>query len=360
MSSSILRVCLLLSVLPSVHVRAQSSETLPAPTASARQRVTLAIKQLMRHYDAGRGLWQTEGWWNAANTTTILGEAAAIDPTNEYLNTLQITFAEAPKKFPLFRNEYYDDEGWWALAWIQAYDTTRRIQYLEMAESIFTDMAGGWDETCGGGIWWSKDRHYKNAIANELFLSVSAHLAARERAADRKNGYLTWAQREWAWFARSGMINDHHLVNDGLTNECKNNGRTTWTYNQGVLIGGLAELSTMTDDAVPLKEAALVAHAAITKLTDAHQVLHDRTEPDCSADTVQFKGIFVRNLASLQKVSPSEDYLKFIRSNADSIWINARTSENEFACRWTGPARADGAAASTSALDALIADATVP
>ncbi len=42
------------------------------------------------------------------------------------------------------------------------------------------------------------------------------------------------------------MINAQSLVNDGLNssnpNACTNNGRTTWTYNQGVILGGLVEL----------------------------------------------------------------------------------------------------------------------
>jgi predicted alpha-1,6-mannanase (GH76 family) len=80
-----------------------------------------------------------------------------------------------------------------------------------MAESIFGDMTGGWDDTCGGGIWWKKDRHYKNAIANELFLSIAAHLAARTNGA-KKRGYLARAKREWDWFDASGMINDENLV----------------------------------------------------------------------------------------------------------------------------------------------------
>jgi predicted alpha-1,6-mannanase (GH76 family) len=80
---------------------------------------------------------------------------------------------------------------------------------------------------------------YKNAITNELFLTLAVLLHQRNPA----GGYLTWAQREWDWFSSAGLIGPDGLVNDGLTAACQNNGGTTWTYNQGVILGGLAACS---------------------------------------------------------------------------------------------------------------------
>src|SRR5581483_9133810 len=98
-----------------------------------------------------------------------------------------------------FLNDYYDDEGWWALTWIRAYDLTGDARYLDAAKFLFKDMAAGWDDHCGGGIWWNKERRYKNAIANELFLLAAARLHQRTPDDRGPGSYLDWARREWRW-----------------------------------------------------------------------------------------------------------------------------------------------------------------
>ena len=238
---------------------------------------------------------------------------------------------------PGFLNNYYDDEGWWALAWIDAYDLTAQPQYLAMARSIFTDMSGAWDDTCGGGIWWSKDRTYKNAIANELFFAVSASLARRGTDAQRAQA-TDWAAKEWAWFQSSGMINNDHLVNDGLTidkadNTCRNNGRTVWTYNQGVVLGALTEWSRTNHDSNLLMQARILADAGLAHLTDDNGILHDPCEPACGADANQFKGIFVRNLRQLNQQVQEPRYRGFFARNASSIWEMDRTATNAIRSR---------------------------
>ncbi|MFT4111373.1 glycoside hydrolase family 76 protein [Silvibacterium sp.] len=324
--------------------------------ASPQERVQLATKALQGWYDEQTGLYKTTGWWNSANAITTLTDEAKIEHSHAFDPVFANTFQMGPKKYAAFINDYYDDEGWWALAWIGAYDVTHRPEYLAMAESIFKDMSGGWSDTCGGGIWWSKERKYKNAIANELYLSVAAHLATRAKSrADRKE-YLETAEREWKWFAGSGMINSEGLVNDGLNAKCENNHETTWSYNQGVVLGGLTELSRKHHDAELLFEAKkIVAATMASPVLVKEGVLHDPCEPKCGGDGSQFKGIFVRNLRELNGRAKVPGYGEFVQRNADSIWADAKAPEYHLGVVWATPYGDADASSQSSALDALVA-----
>jgi predicted alpha-1,6-mannanase (GH76 family) len=318
------------------------------------------IQALMGWYSQTTGLFTSTGWWNSANAITVVVNYSRVYNTTEYWPTLSNTFAAAQKTNANFINKYYDDEGWWALAWIDAYDLTANPAYLSMAETIFADMTGGWDTaTCGGGIWWNKSKTYKNAIANELFLSVAAHLANRVTDPTLRAQYLNWAQQEWQWFYHSGMINASHLINDGLksTNPaaCINNNAKTWTYNQGVILAGLVELNHAQPDPTLLPLAAAIANATIAAMTDAKGVLHEPCEPSCGGDGTQFKGIFVRNLMALNDADPQPAYKTFSIANAAAILASDQAPNARLGLVWSGPFDSADAARQSSALDALIA-----
>jgi len=336
---------------------AQSAQCVSAQSPSYLEEARLGVEKLQSWYNWSTGLWRTTNWWNAANATTVLVNYSTLSGSTDYLTAVENTFViNAPRGF---LNNYYDDEGWWALAWIAAYDWTQNVDYLNMASSIFEDMTGGWDDVCSGGIWWSKARTYKNAIANELFLSVAAHLANRVTDPDQQARYLSWAELEWQWFSQSGMINSDNLVNDGLNGNCENNHGTTWSYNQGVILGGLVELHRQNPDCSLVRAAQDIASAAMNRLSDENGVFHDRCEPNCGADGVQFKGIFLRNLMALNDAFPDDQYFRFARTNADSIWNQDQGPDYQFGQVWSGPFRADNSAAATqtSALDAIVAAA---
>ena len=326
------------------------------------QQAVYGVQALQQWYSQDSGLYAApSGWWNSANAITVLVNYSRASGSTQYLSVIANTFNNASKANHTtnFINNYDDDEGWWTLAWVDAYDLTGNQAYLAMAETIFANISTEWNTgTCGGGVWWSKSGGgtYKNAIANELFLAVAASLANRVSNPAQKAQYLTWAQREWKWFKASGMINGRSLINDGLTstnpNACTNNGSTTWTYNQGVLLGGLVELYKADQDPTLLPQAQAIANAAIANLTLNGVLVESSVSGN---DAPQFKGIFVRNLMTLYEAAPVAQYKIFIDANASSIWTQDQGPNYEFGATWQGPFDSGDAIRQISALDTIVA-----
>lgn len=269
------------------------------------------------------------------------------------------------RRFKDFLNEYYDDEGWWAIALMRVFDTTQDQEYLDAAVIVYEDMLTGLGGPCNGGIYWNKEREFVNAISNELFLTVAASLSRRISDEAKKAEYLKVAEDQWAWFKGIGLINDESLVNDGLTDDCNNNGDATWTYNQGVILGGLTELYRANGDESLLDEARKIADAAISRLITDDGILQEATgceedEPDrCGADGGQFKGIFIRNLAYLHQAAPEDRYRDFILLNADTIWEKNRNADDLMGAAWYGPYYDTTGIHHSSALDAIVAAVAV-
>ena len=328
-----------------------------------------AVQELQTYYDSSTGLFNTTGWWNSTNALDAIIDYLERAGSRTYMSDVSNTFAKAVDEAPPptpgnFIDTAYDDTQWWALTWLNAYELTGNPAYLQMVEKMYSYVTTAWTPSqCGGGLVWQTTNAYQNSVTNELFLQLSARLYLETHQAS----YLQWAQKELSWFNASGLINSSHLINDGLTTSCQNNGGTTWTYNQGVILGGLAALYQATDDQAYLTEAEQIANAAISTLVSSNGILTEPcTGPTCptqNPDQTQFKGIFIRNLDALYQVTGDHAYLAFIDRNASSIWENDRNIYDQIGFDWSGPISAPdqsfNASTLSSGLDALNAAAHV-
>ena len=359
----------------------------------------------------------TTTWWISANAITAVIDYMSVTGDRSYLGpVVENTFSRAPgTRRPVYRrrmswprpyfrfenyqgfiNGFYDDEGWWALAWISAYDLTGDANYLAAASDIFQDMAGAWDDFWGGGIYWGKcdgspDRlgavavpggwtgGYKNAIANELFITVAASLGLRYQRRNPSGtdhaGYAQWAVRGWEWFSSPApngiaMINEASLINDSPDMQgVNNNTESIWSYNQGVILGGLCDLSELAGDEAYLGWAEKIADAFTGNPWSAssrpsqsgviHGILHEHNDcrPDGSAlatppsvDSTLFKGIFVRNLARLYLKTKKAAYQQFILANVQSALAQVN-EHHQFGCNWAAPVDVADFVRQTAGLD---------
>lgn len=296
--------------------------------------------------------WRRSGWWNDANIFEALLDHQRLAQKTDTVGCRRIFIHNKRHGRGGFKNYFNDDNAWWALAWIKAYDLYGDKKYLSIAEGIFDDMVNnGYDKLCAGGIVWNKNVRYKNAITNELFIVLGARLCQRQTDSARRNYYRSWAVQDYEWLKNSTMINDQRLINDGLDSNCNNNQATTWTYNQGVILGGLKELYLITSDSMYLHTALKIAYSAMQHLSDNNQILIEPCGDNCSMDGVQFKGIFIRYLSDLNTVLHDKKIQRFIQLNADSAWDKAQDRRHLFDYKWQGPYRRWSGAATGTALD---------
>ncbi|ASQ98412.1 glycoside hydrolase family 76 protein [Streptomyces sp. 11-1-2] len=335
----------------------------PAPS-----RARAAADALMASYQTYEGWWRSS-WWNSAVAVTSLIDFAQRTGRHDYDWVIARTFEQNRGAFPAgvrssdaveghFISRAIDDAAWWGVAWLTAYDHTHERRYLDEAVTIAAYVHQYWDTgSCGGGVWWDRERTYKNAVTNGLYLWLTTSLH------QRISGDTVWGDRAATaatWYQGSGLINGAGLVNDGLTGDCRNNSQTVWSYNQGLAIGAFTELWRSTGNGQYLDTARRLADAAITSTALTRDgVLTESCDTGtgtCDDNQKQFKGIFMRHLADLADATGSATYRAYITKQADSIWTTDRDPLNRLGQRWAGtaPNQADWRT-QASALGALTA-----
>ncbi|MFI7289434.1 glycoside hydrolase family 76 protein [Streptomyces anulatus] len=324
-------------------------------TWNADSRSTAAATALMMSYDRDSKLFGGNGWWTSANALTAITDNIRISGMGSYAYAFADTYARnINAQGGQFRNEYLDDTGWWGLLWINAYDLTGDRRYLDTARADADHMNANWNGTCGGGVRWSTNGNYKNAITNELYIQLNAALHNRTPG---DTTYLDRAQRGWNWLRGSGMINADRMINDGLDDSCANNRQPTWTYNQGVVLAALTELHRATGDAGLLTTARSLADASTVRL-QSDGVLREPGEGDnCTGDGPSFKGAYVRGLGQLNRQLPDHPYAATIKRWANSAYDRNRDALDQYGPHWSGGVGTTDYGCQHSVLDLLNADA---
>jgi predicted alpha-1,6-mannanase (GH76 family) len=134
------------------------------------------------------------------------------------------------------------------------------------------------------------------------------------------------------------MINGNSRINDGLTDDCKNNNDTEWTYNQGVILGALVELHRATGDASLLTKARAIADATIASDgLNPNGILREPCEAwGCGADGAMFKGAFIRNLGELNRYLNGRPYDGYIQKQFNAAYNSNRTTIDQYGVHWAG------------------------
>lgn len=114
-----------------------------------------------------------------------------------YDATLRPVAAFAP--YPGDRGQtrvWFDDDGWWGLAFLDAYRATGTTRYLRDAQRAFAFIAAeGWNRA-GGGLWWNTSHPYlagEPLAAGSLLGAQLFKLTGKPSYRDEVLKFLSWA-----------------------------------------------------------------------------------------------------------------------------------------------------------------------
>jgi hypothetical protein len=238
------------------------------------------IARSQRWWDPGRG-WYLERigkgaprtlatLWGVVHLFESVDAVAIADPTPAHIaavrsfaagaerywnpNLVPVPgYAASPGTHDPHHRTWYDDNGWWGMAFYDAFRATGDRSYLSSVDRALTFLDSGWDPR-KGGIWWNTQRSFKagESLAGAMMLAA---LLYRETHAAR---YLAMAQKYLGW-ADSGFKGS-----DGLYDRNEDD-PTPMPYVEGPMAVALVMLCQTSGTAAYCDEGEELAHRAVSR-----------------------------------------------------------------------------------------------
>jgi hypothetical protein len=206
---------------------------------------------------------------------------------------------------------WYDDNGWWGIAFYDAYRATGDARYLSSAKRALTFVNSGWNRN-GGGLWWDT-RH--SHLAGETLASGTL-LAASLYKETRAPQYLGIARKYIAW-ADADFRGD-----DGLYDRHQGDG-TAMPYVQGPMFAAFALLCDATGDQGYCTEAQELADRATRRFPQLNM-------------GPQYDAMYVRCLLELYRHDHNPRWYRIAAATADRAMTNGRAPNGLYLLTWDG------------------------
>jgi len=324
--------------------------TNPASINAATQQ---AITNLMTYYsDNSLGVFdQTQTpWFMSGVIWNTLLDSLKWGGNNEFASTAiwglsnatfgteQDALGGAQAEAQGLLGKWNDDILWYALATIsggEIYGANTTMPYadgswLTMPQKTLDEAYEQYDDLCGGGIYWSRNRagssaDYKSLITNLEWVSTAAQVYMQTQ----NETLMTLATGLLEWMYSSGLATSAGVLNDGVSvNDCSAITTDQWSYTYGQALGMFAWLYLATGNSTYLSMASPVLTNAISTFAP-NGVIIEQCEPagTCNRDQVGFKAIFARNLAYYARQTQSSSEVSAIKTLLQST-LNSMISHS--------------------------------
>jgi hypothetical protein len=209
---------------------------------------------------------------------------------------------------------WFDDNGWWGLAFMNAYRATGTRRWLKEAERALAYVAAaGWDPQ-GGGIWWNTEHPYKagEALAADTLLATLIYKQTHSSFA------LSQAERFLLWGNTLGFSSANGLY------AASNINPTPIDYIESPLIYAQALLCEETGNA---EDCERVGPLTATALKRFGQIL------DFSP---QYDAIYLQWMLALYSLDHNPVLYALAAGNAREAAAHAPNGEGLYLLSWNG------------------------
>jgi hypothetical protein len=281
-------------------------------------------------------------WWEMGVWWAGIMDYTALSGDGQFLNTAvpALTLASfrevgsflGPDRTvaAIAKGKWNDDILWWALGPMTGEELfpgqrmNGGVEYLRLARNTYNEVWEDWEGTCGGGIFWSRDR-ITNDPQTKFFKSTITHaqqilLGARLYGATKNETYLQHAQMMLSYL-RQRIINAEQDVFDGIRAQPGSCALfiDEHSYNAGLLSGGLGYWASVTNNAQFMTEAERMADRALTRytlnnvITDLCEGIRNPQRP-CNINQIFLKGPYIKGIAYVYRFTRNEQLRNRIRT----------------------------------------------
>ncbi|HUA75004.1 MAG TPA: glycoside hydrolase family 76 protein [Solirubrobacteraceae bacterium] len=209
---------------------------------------------------------------------------------------------------------WFDDNGWWGVAFVNAFRATGSRRWLTDAERALKYVAAaGWDPR-EGGLWWNTTHPYKAgaALASDTLLATLLYQQTKSAFA------LAQARRFLAWGNTSGFSAADGLYAGSSLNP------TPIDYAEGPLIYAQAVLCELTGS------------AADCQRSDQQKTNSLRRFGYLLDFSPQYDAIYLQWLLALYGLHHDRTLYQLAADNARDVETRARNGEGLYLLSWDG------------------------
>ncbi|HTA33360.1 MAG TPA: hypothetical protein VK721_08040 [Solirubrobacteraceae bacterium] len=339
--------CLAAQMAPAALASPAANAPVPTPALSAPQQAALALAQTgvaaaRRHWwDPRRGWYDSRlddheryplaTIWDSVPLFEALDAIAIAQPTaanrhavasfaagaERYLNRgLRPVpgYSPYPGDREADTETWFDDNGWWGVAFVNAYRATGARRYLTDAERALRYVAAAGWARAGGSIWWNTEHPFKSGPA----LAADSLLATLVYQSDRSAFALAQARKFIAWANTGGFSSAEGLYVDSSVST------TPVDYIEAPLIYAQALLCHLTGTAAECERARQLQIAALQRFG----YLLDFSP--------QYDAIYLQWMLALYSLEGNKTLYLLAADNARDAQTRAANGQGLYLLSWNG------------------------